>query len=298
MIPVAKLKENLRFNKNLDELIEVMKLAATLQFNQFRARREPPVDFLLSLEEAFDSISGQAINNIFLNPVRNTMQTKDNTIVSNGVNPHSESSTAIILVSSDEGFLGELNVLLVNRLMEIKAGKNEVIVLGHQGAQYLDELGMSFTAFPSLIEKLEFKHVELLRDYCLKRYKNREISKIQIIYPKFVNIALQQIESEILLPLPIPTANVTKINEEIIIEPSLNLVIEGWVKLWLGFRMYQIFWSSKLAEFAARIMHLDASMQELKRINQHLELEYFKYLHSISDKSIREVSASRLLSKH
>ena len=279
MIPVAKLKENLRFNKNLDELIEVMKLAATLQFNQFRARREPPVDFLFSLEQAFDSISGQAANSIFLNP-------------------GPESSTAIILVSSDEGFLGELNVLLVNRLTEIKARQNEVIVLGRQGAQYLDEVGMSFITFPSLIEKLEFKHVEPLRDYCLKRYKNRKVSKIQIVYPKFVNIGLQQIESEILLPLPIPTANVTKINEEIIIEPSLNLVIEGWIKLWLSFRMYQIFWSSKLAEFAARIMHLDASKQELKRINQHLELEYFKYLHSISDKSIREISASRLLGRH
>ncbi len=279
MIPAAKLKQNLKFNENLDELIEVMKLAATLQFNQFRARQEPAVDFLSSLEEVFNLISGQAINNIFLTPSQ-------------------ESSTAVILISSDEGFLGELNVLLVNRLTEIKAQESEVIVLGRQGAEYLDELGMRFTAFPSPSEKLEFKHVKPLRDYVFKRYKEREISKIQIIYPKFVNIALQQIESETLLPLPIPAANVEKINEEFIIEPGLNSVIEGWVKLWLGFRMFQIFWSSKLAEFAARIMHLEASMQELKRINQHLELEYFKYLHSVSDKTIREISASRLLGRH
>jgi len=279
MIPAAKLKENLKFNENLDDLIEVMKLAATLQFNQFRARQEPRVDFLSSLEEAFNLISGQAINNIFLNPSQ-------------------ESSTAVILISSDEGFLGELNVLLVNRLMEIKAQESEVIVLGRQGVEYLDELTMRFTAFPSPSEKLEFKHVEPLRDYVFKRYKKGEISKIQIIYPKFVNIALQQIESETLLPLSIPAANVVKINEEFIIEPGLNSVIEGWVKLWLGFRMYQIFWSSKLAEFAARIMHLEGSMQELKKINQHLELEYFKYLHSVSDKTIREISASRLLGRH
>lgn len=280
MIPAAKLKQNLKFNENLDDLIEVMKLAATLQFNQFRARQEPAVDFLSFLEEAFGLISRQAINNIFLTPRR-------------------ESTTAVILISSDEGFLGELNVLLVNRLTEIKAAESEVIVLGRQGVEYLDELGMRFTAFPSPSEKLEFKHVEPLRDYVFKRYEKREISKIQIIYPKFVNIALQQIESEILLPLPIPAAaNVVKINEEFIIEPGLNSVIEGWVKLWLGFRMYQIFWSSKLAEFAARIMHLEASMQELKRINQRLELEYFKYLHSVSDKTIREISASRLVGRH
>jgi F-type H+-transporting ATPase subunit gamma len=279
MIPAAKLKQNLKFNKNLDELIEVMKLAATLQFNQFRARQEPSVDFLLTLEDALNLISGQAANSIFLNP-------------------EPLSSTAIILVSSDEGFLGELNVLLVNRLTEIKAAKSEIIVLGLQGAQYLEELGMNFTAFTLPSEKLEFKHVEPLRDHCLKLYKKREISKIQIVYPRFVNIALQQIESEALLPLTFAHRDVTKINDEVIIEPSLDLFIEEWIKLWLGFRMYQIIWSSKLAEFAARIMHLESSMQELKRINQHLELEYFKYLHSLSDKTIREISASRHLGTH
>jgi F-type H+-transporting ATPase subunit gamma len=279
MIPAAKLKQNLKFNKNLDELIEVMKLAATLQFNQFRGRQEPREDFLSSLEEMFSLIPGQSINNVFLNPQR-------------------ESLTAIILVSSDEGFLGELNVLLVNRLTEIKAAQSEVIVLGRQGGEYMSELNMDFTAFATPSEKLEFKDVEPLRDYVFNRYRKGEISKIQIIYPRFVNIAVQQIESEILLPLPLPLATVTKTNEEIIIEPGFNSVIEGCVKLWLGFRMYQIFWSSKLAEFAARIMHLEASMQELKRINQHLELEYFKYLHSISDKAIREISASRLLQRH
>jgi len=275
-----------------------MKLAATLQFNQFRARREPWVDFLSSLEAVFNFISGQAINNIFLSPVRNTEPPNMKTKISNGVSPRRESLTAIVLVSSDEGFLGELNVLLVNRLAEIKAAESEIIVLGRQGAEYLDELSMPFTAFVSPSEKLEFKHAQPLRDYCFNRYKKGEISKVQIIYPRFINIALQQIESEILLPLPSPATNVTKINEEIIIEPGINSVIDGWVKLWLGFRIYQIFWSSKLAELAARIMHLEASMQELKRINQHLELEYFKYLHSVSDKAIREISASRLLGRH
>jgi F-type H+-transporting ATPase subunit gamma len=279
MIPAAKLKQNLKFNNDLDELIEVMKLAATLQFNQFRNRKEPPADFLVSLEEVFNLVSPGATNNIF-------------------INPRKESSTSTILVSSDEGFLGELNALLVNRLSEIKENETNVIVIGQQGAEYMNELGINFTAFPSASDKLEFKHVEPLRDYVLSQYKKGEISKVQIIYPRFINIAQQQIESEILLPLSLPVASVTKIDDGIIAEPSLNSVVAGWVKLWLGFRLYQILWSAKLAEFAARIMHLESSMQELKRVNQHLELEYFKYLHSLSDKTIREISASRLVAKH
>lgn len=291
MIPVAKLKGNLEFNKNLGELIDVMKLAATLQFNQFRSRQESSAEFLSSLEVA-------------LNPVRNTKAIMKKNKISNGVNaifePPPNLPAGIILVSSDEGFLGELNALLVNKLMDIRQARDRIIVLGRQGADYLEELKLDFVTSPSLDEKLKFASAQKLRDEIFPPYLKGEIGKIHIIYARFVNITLQQIESETLLPLTgfSSAASAPASHEEFIIEPDINSVIQGWVKLWLGFRLYQIMWSSKLAEFAARIMHLEGSIQELNRINQHLKLEYFKYLHSLSDKTIREIYASRLLRRH
>lgn len=279
MLPAVKLKQNLKFNKNLGELIEVMRLAATLQFNQFRAHQQPWSEFLSLLESVLNLISARATDNLFLKAHPNLPQ-------------------AIILVSSDEGFLGELNAFLVNRLMEIRRQPDKIIVLGRQGQEYLEELKVDFIPFVLPGEKFEFKQAEALRDDILQRYLKREIGGIQIVYARFVNIALQQVESEILLPLPAFSSPNQRLGKEFLIEPNLDLVFEGWVKLWLGFRFYQTFWLSKLAEFAARIMHLEASTQELNRINRHLELEYFKYLHGLSDKAIREISASRLMRRH
>lgn len=280
MIPVAKLKVNLEFNKNLGELIEVMKLAATLQFNQFRSQQEPFAEFLSSLEITFNSILPLQLNSKFLNPAPGL-------------------PAAVILVSSDEGFLGELNALLVNKLMDTRQPQDRIIVLGRQGADFLEELKVNFVKLPSPGEKLEFSQIQKLRDEALAPYLNKEIGKIQIIYARFINITMQQVESETLLPLPGFTSSVSASEpKDIIIEPDVDSVIQGLVKLWLGFRFYQIMWSSKLAEFAARIMHLEGSIQELNRINQHLKLEYFKYLHSLSDKTVREISASRLLRRH
>jgi F-type H+-transporting ATPase subunit gamma len=279
MIPVAKLKGNLEFNKNLGELIDVMKLAATLQFNQFRSGQESSAEFLSSLEVALNAVSRQRIEAAFLNPRPNL-------------------PAGIILMSSDEGFLGELNELLVNKLMDIREARDRIIVLGRQGADYLEELKLDFVTLPSADEKLKFASAQKLRDEIFSPYLKGAIGKIHIIYARFVNITLQQIESETLLPLTGFSSAPPASHEEFIIEPNINSVIQGWVKLWLGFRLYQIMWSSKLAEFAARIMHLEGSIQELNRINQHLKLEYFKYLHSLSDKAIREISASRLLRRH
>lgn len=280
MIPVARLKGDLEFNKNLGELIDVMKLAATLQFNQFRSRQESLAEFLSSLEMAFNALSKQQISSVFLNPRQNL-------------------PAGIILLSSDEGFLGELNSLLVNKLLDVRQAQDRIVVLGRQGADYLEELRLDFVTLPSPDEKFKFSSAQKLRDEVFYPYFNEEIGKIHIIYARFVNITLQQIESETLLPLPGFSSSVAPaLREEFIIEPDINSVIQGWVKLWLGFRLYQIMWSSKLAEFAARIMHLEGSIQELNRINQHLKLEYFKYLHSLSDKTIREISASRLFRRH
>ncbi|MBU4418481.1 MAG: F0F1 ATP synthase subunit gamma, partial [Candidatus Omnitrophica bacterium] len=120
MIPIGKLKQNLLFNKNLGDLIEIMKMAATLQFNQFRAQQEPAEKFYTLLNSAYSALPLDDSTHSFFNPPPNLP----------GLN---------ILVSSDGGFLGELNTLLVNRLLDTKRPQDEIVVLGQQGISYLNE---------------------------------------------------------------------------------------------------------------------------------------------------------------
>lgn len=279
MIPIAKLKHNLDFNKNLGELIEVMKLAATSQFNQFRNRQEPGFEFLSPLEAAFNCIPRDRLNHFLFTPPAGL-------------------PSAIVLISSDEGFLGELNTFLVNKVLELRKEDDRIFVLGQQGANYLEDLKINFIKLAAPSEKIGYSHAQAIRDNVLKYYLKKKIGKVYIIYARFINITLQQVEAQVLLPLPGSSIAQAGAQKEVILEPDFNAVIEGWVKLWVGFRIYQALWSAKLAEFAARIMHLEGSIQELNRINQHLKLEYFKYMHAVSDKTIREISSSRILWKH
>jgi len=278
MIPIGKLKQNLLFNKNLGDLIEVMKMAATLQFNQFRVHQEPAENFYTLLNSAYSSLPLDASTDSFFNPLPNL-------------------PNLIVLVSSDGGFLGEQNILLINRLLDTKRQQDEIVVLGQQGINYLNEAKISFTNFESPGDKLDTQKIGLLREYLAKRYFKQEISRVSVIYSRFINITAQQVEIENLLPLERKENFVPK-GREILIEPNIKSVLEGWIKLWLDFRFYHIFWSSKLAEYAARIMHLEGSVQELTRINQNLRMEYFKYLHGLSDKSIRELSAARMVRRN
>lgn len=278
MIPVEKLKSNLRFNKNLGDLIEVMKLAATLQFNQFRLKQEPSEDSVRFLEDILGVLLSSGV--------------KDGLLA-----PKEDLPSLFLLVSSDEGFLGELNFLLVNKLLSGRRQQDIIVCAGRQGANYLKEIQIDFSFFDSPGEKIEVQPLARIRDHLLKQYFDRKVGKIYVVYSRFTNIAQQQAEFETLLPLPITGGAPGKRVAHLLIEPDSKEVIKGWVKCWLDFRLYQIFWSSKLAEFAARVMHLEGSVQELGKINSHLRMEYFKYLHGLSDKSVRELTAARLIGK-
>jgi ATP synthase F1 gamma subunit len=279
MIPIAKLKQNLETNKTLGDIIEVMKMVAALQFNQFRAQHGPLKEFLLSLENALSPLLNFPEKEILLESRPNL-------------------PAEIILISSDEGFLGGLNLFLINRCLEIRREQDKTIVLGQQGARYFEELKIDFLALPAVSDKLEFSQVEKVRDEVLNRYIKGQTGQVRIIYPLFVNITFQQVQAQTLLPLANLPVSGRKTVGEYLIEPDFKAVLYGWLKLWLGLRLYEIFWTSKMAEFAARIMHLEGSIQELMRVNQRLKLEYFKYLHGISDKTIREIYASRLMRKY
>ena len=278
MIPIGKLKSNLQFNKNLGDLVEVMKLAATLQFNQFRSKQEPAEDAIRLLDDILGALLSLGLSNDLLSPKENL-------------------PALFLLVSSDEGFLGELNFLLVNKLLSSRRQQDLIACAGQQGANYLKEVQVNFSFFDSPGEKIQAQPLVKIRDYLLSQYLGRKVGKIYIVYSRFTNITLQQVELETLLPLSRTPAAPTNVLLNTLIEPDSQAVVEGWIKSWLDFRLYQIFWSSKLAEFAARIMHLEGSVQELGKINSHLRMEYFKYLHGLSDKSIRELTAARLIGK-
>ena len=126
MIPVGKLKSNLQFNKNLGDLVEVMKLAATLQFNQFRSKQEPSEDFIRLLDDVLSVLLSSGVKNDLLQPKENL-------------------PTLLFLVSSDEGFLGELNFLLVNKLLNSRRQQDFIACAGQQGANYLKEIQVNFS---------------------------------------------------------------------------------------------------------------------------------------------------------
>jgi F0F1-type ATP synthase gamma subunit len=316
MKPLAQLKQELDFSSNLGGIIEVLKIAASVELKQLQSRsRDSSGTFL-------DSFQGCAeILETF--PIQHPLLTDREHLPS-----------CVVVVTFDEGFSGELNASLVDAALDIWKGDegDELVVLGERGASYLDKLGRSFIFFPGIKSTFDRSDVEQLKTFLVDEYLKDRFGRVLIVYPRFIGMTSSRVATETLLPYqksfthrvsgsrkPSPRSSQPKAEvgfqlkqmaqswfvlakggriEQPIIEPSPDRVMGSLVHLWLMHEIRRIFMQSKLSEFSARLMHLEVSDQRLSRINRDLNLGYVKHLHALTDKSIREISVSRLKKRH
>jgi len=279
MIPLVQLKQNLEFNDGLRGIIDIFKVAAAAQLRQLQNRAV--------LHEPFEKTVFQGLRDLDVQGSRHPFLTH-----------RADLPSCVVVITSDEGFAGELNGLLVDAALNSCAPdrQDQVVVLGERGASRLEELNQPFLAFPGIGEEINRDQVARLRRYLVREYLRGTYGRVLMVYAKYASVTSQQIEEELLLPCHAlfgaePAAQERRGG---FVEPSLERVLEELVKLWLDYALGKIFLSSKLSEVSARVMHLDGSDQELVRANQQLGLQYVKHLHALADKSIREISTSRM----
>lgn len=281
MFQLTKLRKELSFNREIGGIVNVLKGVASSEFYRLQKARKQLDEFGEYLKGFFQIINIAGVQHPFLEV--------------------SSLPRALIIITSDIGFLGKLNISVVNAALAQSSGKDRFIVVGKQGVRYIEESGHTFSSFAGISDEVEYRQVEELGEYIIKGFLDKKFGRAAIVYPHFVSFAVWQVQTYQLLPcrflfreLPQERAEEEHEEEKVVIEPSMSEIIQYLIKIWLNYMLYGIFWESKLSEWAARVMHLEGSADEIKRIDKKLHYQYFRLLHEISDKNIREVFASRL----
>jgi hypothetical protein len=265
---VIRLKKDMRATTDLMELVDVLKRIAASQFQVLDKKRQsmrwsasdrprtgglagdqtppepageasggqaeaksPGLSLTVLLEEFFRLIPPQECRHPFLEPASPPL--------------------GIVIVTSDEGFLGGLNATVIQQALSARQGRpSELMVVGERGRMYLAELNEPSTSFPGVGEHITSSAIEGFRDYIVKQYLGGKFGQVLVFYPL--------------------------------------------IKLWLTRKIHEIFWQSRLSELAARMMHLEASFQELSQQKRKQTLQYFRNAHEVTDTSIRESYAGVL----
>lgn len=264
-------------------MIEVLKSATASQFRSLQNKRKGFEQFKLRLEEFLATLKTQKIIHPFLIERKNLPK-------------------AIVMVTSDEGFLGSLNALVLNAGLEQAVPGDELIVLGERGSRYLAETRReAFTFLPGIGDEITYERAIAVRDLLISKFLSKKVGSVLVAYPQFLSLTVQRVEVARLLPsgdfLASKAGGIHRPGRrtlEILLEPSRGSIVDYLVRAALMQKLYDVFLESKLSECAARIVHLEGSREEIVNANKRLLYVYFKQLHEKSDKNIREIFASRL----
>ncbi|HNX81812.1 MAG TPA: FoF1 ATP synthase subunit gamma [Candidatus Omnitrophota bacterium] len=280
MKTITALKNDLDFYRGLSSLIEALKNIAVSQYRALEHKIKSYEAFMKTVEEYFDFIDFSQATHPFL-------------VASN-------KPQAIIVVTSDSGLLGGLNMQVVNAAVtDLEKHPGELIVVGDRGKAYALESKVPFVAFPGIRDEDRQEQAFQLRDYVFNRVLSGEFGSLKVVYPHPVSFTVQRVEKISFLPFVPPARKdqeETHVDSrEIILESSLSDIVEYLAYLWMGQKLYEIFGLSRLAEFAARYVHLEGSLQRLKETDGKLKLQYFRVRHEIIDRNMRELFSARLL---
>jgi ATP synthase F1 gamma subunit len=279
MKTLSTLKKDLEFNKGLAALIEALKNISVTQYKILEQRLKTFNKLFLNIESFFELININKIRHPFVTP--------------------NDLPLEVVAITSDTGLLGGLNMQVVNcALSELEKRPGKLIVIGERGKMYAAESGVPFAAFPGIKDEDRYEQAMQLRDYCLHRILDGTFGSLKVVFPRPVSFTVQRVELAEFVPFGgpqnDPKAGVSYFYE-IIEESKVEDIVEYLLHMWIGQKFDEIMALSRLAEFAARFVHLEASSQKLKETDNKARLEYFRVRHELIDRNMRELFAARLL---
>ena len=265
-------------NRYLDSVLEALKMIAAAEYRALEKKKEERhAAFMDAFGAFFHLIDFSAVDHPFR---------------------HTRGNLGIIMITSDEGFMGGLNTQVVNRGMEfVERDTDEIVVFGERGARLLVETKRRFTSFPGIKGEERYEMAVKLKDYIVSEGLANRFGCSVVIYPHPVSIAIQKVETISMLPcdqlfekkleaaLPI---------QEVILESVVTDLLSYLIDTWITLILFNVFEDSKLSEFAARTIHLEESHQRLSEQEKILRHQYFRARREWIDKQMQDMFAGQI----
>jgi ATP synthase F1 gamma subunit len=281
MVRTARIKNDLEDVVELAEIIQVLKDVADTRFHTMADRKDRFTRFGESFVEFFRMIS--------LSSVRHPL-------VSNDV-----PTTAILAITSEANFMGDLNAKVVHRVLVEHEENPEarIIAVGHKGAAKLAGVDPEMKVFQDIEQTGLFETAIQIKDYVIEEILAGRLGKVSVIYPWSKNFLVQRPRLTKLLPcdelLTKQTEFVDSV-EHVILESDASEIIGRLAGMWVVCRLYEILHDTTISEAAAQSQQLESSLGKLKKDKKGITLALSKARKADIDKSMREVFTTRLMS--
>lgn len=206
-----------------------------------------------------------------------------------------------ILVTSDRGLAGGLNINLFKQLMhhvqefQDQSVQAEFAVIGSKGVSFFKSFGGKVTsAVTDYGDNPTFEQLNAPVQAMLDDYAKGHLDRIYLVYNKFVNAMTQKPIVSQLVPLPADAIDTdsgirTEINWDYIYEPDAKTLIDGLLGRYIESIVYQAVMENIASEQSARMVAMKAATDNAGDLINDLQLVYNKLRQAAITREISEI---------
>nr|WP_313063149.1 F0F1 ATP synthase subunit gamma [Moraxella sp. CTOTU49097] len=215
--------------------------------------------------------------------------------------PRAVNRVGYIVVSSDRGLAGGLNINLFKKLMQhVKQQKNQSVetrfaVIGQKGVSFFKTFGGTVIAAETHYgDNPSFEQLSVPVQVMLDAYNRGEIDEIYMVYNEFVNAMTQNPSVQRLVPIAAESlVDETMANREhswdYIYEPTTKELLDGLMGRYVESIVYQGVVENIASEQSARMVAMKAATDNAGNLINELQLVYNKLRQAAITREISEI---------
>lgn len=206
-----------------------------------------------------------------------------------------------IVVSSDRGLAGGLNINLFKTLMkDVKSYQEQSVgvefaAIGSKGVSFFKNFGGKVTSVTTDYgDNPTFEQLNAPVQAMLDDYDNGKLDSIYLVYNQFVNAMTQQPTISQLVPLPEDalaedSGVQTEHGWDYIYEPDIKSLVDGLMGRYVESIVYQAVMENIASEQSARMVAMKAATDNAGNLIDDLQLVYNKLRQAAITREISEI---------
>ena len=192
----------------------------------------------------------------------------------------------LVLVTSDRGLCGSFNANIFKMAEKLKAeyerdGKKVTLVcVGKKGNTYFKKRATVRKAYTNIMGSFQMFNARAIAQDIAANFLAGDADKVHVLYGKFLSVASQKPEEEVLLPVQPEAAEAgaatAAVAGDYIYEPSPAEIMDVLLPLYMNVMIYHAMLETGASEHAARMTAMDNATRACKDMIHDLTLLYNK----------------------
>jgi len=205
----------------------------------------------------------------------------------------------MVVVTSNRGLCGAFNASATRAAMlfvretyaeQFQAGNVHFLSVGKKGGDYFVRNKFTVIDRPDhLFAKLTFAETVPLAEKLRELFLNGTYQRIHLVYNRFKNAAVQELQIEQYLPLQLLVKEDTAFPTDYIYEPNKETIVNELIPKTLNLLMYKVLLDSFASEHGARMTAMHKATDNAQELLRDLRLTYNKARQASITKEISEI---------